>query len=237
MNYYRRHIGDYTKDAGHLSMIEDGAYTRLLDLYYTREQPLSEPELYRLSRCVNAHERAVLKKVLAEFFTKDGSGLWRHKRCDEEIERTQQLRRSQADKARLSWQSRGNANASATAEQKHSNGYASQYSNTPVANNQEREKRPDSLSDSWAPDEEGKRICRERGIDWNQLIAKFRPYHIAHGSKRADWNQEWELWVNRERIEDQIPTPKLDRPPTAEEMQLARQQAIASNNAQRGQRG
>ena len=40
MNYYERHLGDYAKDAGHLSMLEHGAYSLLLDRYYTTEQPI-----------------------------------------------------------------------------------------------------------------------------------------------------------------------------------------------------
>jgi uncharacterized protein YdaU (DUF1376 family) len=33
VNYYERHLGDYAKDAGHLSMLEHGAYSLLLDRY------------------------------------------------------------------------------------------------------------------------------------------------------------------------------------------------------------
>ena len=40
MNYYKRHIGDYAAATRHLSMLEHGAYTMLLDVYYTSEQPL-----------------------------------------------------------------------------------------------------------------------------------------------------------------------------------------------------
>lgn len=37
MNFYKRHIGDYIKDAAHLSLLEHGVYARLMDVYYTRE--------------------------------------------------------------------------------------------------------------------------------------------------------------------------------------------------------
>ena len=37
MNYYKRHLGDYAKKAGHLSTWEHGAYTLILDAYYDRE--------------------------------------------------------------------------------------------------------------------------------------------------------------------------------------------------------
>lgn len=28
MNYYERHLGDYARDTGHLSIMEHGVYTR-----------------------------------------------------------------------------------------------------------------------------------------------------------------------------------------------------------------
>ena len=33
MNYYKRHIGDYAAKAGHLSPLEHGVYTLLIDAY------------------------------------------------------------------------------------------------------------------------------------------------------------------------------------------------------------
>ncbi|MCW0014574.1 YdaU family protein, partial [Burkholderia pseudomallei] len=34
MNFWNRHIGDLIRDTVSLSMLEDGAYNRLLDQYY-----------------------------------------------------------------------------------------------------------------------------------------------------------------------------------------------------------
>jgi len=50
MNYYQHHLGDYLRDTAHLSMLEDGAYRRLIDAYYIRERPLPGElrEVYRL---------------------------------------------------------------------------------------------------------------------------------------------------------------------------------------------
>ena len=47
MNYYERHIGDYLKDTAHLSLLEHGIYGRLLDIYYTREEPIPEAQVMR----------------------------------------------------------------------------------------------------------------------------------------------------------------------------------------------
>jgi len=40
MNYYPFHIGDFLSATKHLSWIEDAAFRRLLDVYYTTEKPL-----------------------------------------------------------------------------------------------------------------------------------------------------------------------------------------------------
>ncbi len=88
MNYYERHIGDYLKDTAHLSLLEHGVYCRLLDVYYTREAPLSEADAMRLIGARSKDERAAVASVLREFFQLSGD-LWSHKRCDAEIERYQ----------------------------------------------------------------------------------------------------------------------------------------------------
>ncbi len=84
VNYYKRHIGDYIKDTSHLSLLEHGVYTRLLDVYYGREGPIPDGEAARLIGARTALERAAMKTVLLEFFDLEAEG-WRHGRCDEEI--------------------------------------------------------------------------------------------------------------------------------------------------------
>ena len=86
MNYYPHHIGDYITATAHLSMIEDGAYRRLLDLYYSTEKPLpvDRKALYRLARARATEEQEAINIVLEEFFEQDEDG-WIHSRCDEEI--------------------------------------------------------------------------------------------------------------------------------------------------------
>lgn len=86
MNYYHFHIGDYLVDTAHLSILEDGAYRRLMDRYYTTEEPLSKDEaaLFRVVRARSEEEQEAVRVVLAEFFTLSEDG-WKHKRCDSEI--------------------------------------------------------------------------------------------------------------------------------------------------------
>lgn len=91
MNYYEHHLGDYAKKAGHLSMIEDGAYRRLLDVYYSRERalPADVRECCKLARASTKPERDAVAYVLREFFVLADDG-HHHKRCDEEIAKYQE---------------------------------------------------------------------------------------------------------------------------------------------------
>jgi uncharacterized protein YdaU (DUF1376 family) len=85
VNFYKRHIGDYLKDTAHLSLLEHGVYTRLLDVYYTRESGIPDAQAARLIGARSKDELAALKVVLGEFFELvDGS--WVQDRCEREIE-------------------------------------------------------------------------------------------------------------------------------------------------------
>lgn len=90
MNYYKRHIGDYAAATRHLSLLEHGVYTILMDVYYASEKPLPV-ELRDVQRLIGARsddERQAVEIVLHEFFTRADDG-WHQGRCDEEIEHKQ----------------------------------------------------------------------------------------------------------------------------------------------------
>lgn len=86
MNYYERHLGDYTRDTAHLSLLEHGVYTILLDRYYITEQGIPDAMKYRLARARTRAERAAVDIVLQEFFTLQ-EGNWVNHRAEEEIEK------------------------------------------------------------------------------------------------------------------------------------------------------
>src|SRR5688572_27127313 len=94
LNYYERHLGDYARDTGHLSLLEHGVYTLLLDRYYASEQGIPEGQVYRVARARSEEERAAVDAVLNEFFQLT-EGLWVQGRAEEEIER---YRRRQVDR-------------------------------------------------------------------------------------------------------------------------------------------
>lgn len=84
MNYYKRHIGDYMKDASHLSLLEHGVFMRLLDVYYTREAAIPADQAARLVGARSKEEREALQVVVGEFF-KLVDGAYVQARCDREI--------------------------------------------------------------------------------------------------------------------------------------------------------
>lgn len=84
MNYYERHLGDYSKDTAHLTMIEHGAYGLLLDRYYGTEAGIPADQVHRIARARTKEEKQAVDVVLAEFFQLI-DGLWINKRAEEEI--------------------------------------------------------------------------------------------------------------------------------------------------------
>lgn len=90
MNYYKRHLGDYAAATRHLSLLEHGVYTLLLDTYYVGESPLPSEDraLYRLVGARSKEEREAVGIVLQEFFELRDDG-WHQPRCDEEIAKKQ----------------------------------------------------------------------------------------------------------------------------------------------------
>jgi uncharacterized protein YdaU (DUF1376 family) len=99
MNHYPRHVGDWLKDTIHLSEVEECIYSRMIDLYYSREGPLplDDGVCCRMVRATSKEARKAIPGLLREFF-KEGVDGWHSKRCDEEIqayhERSESAKRS-----------------------------------------------------------------------------------------------------------------------------------------------
>jgi uncharacterized protein YdaU (DUF1376 family) len=77
VNYYKRHLGDYARDTGHLTALEHGVYTLLLDWYYANEKPLTLDKAIRVAKG-NPNET---QTVLQEFFKETSKG-WIHGYAD-----------------------------------------------------------------------------------------------------------------------------------------------------------
>lgn len=119
--WYPRYAGDYMRDTRHLTLIEHGAYTLLLDHYYATGRPLDAElsALYRVCGAQGDDERAAIAAVADQFFPVNGDGLRHNKRADTEIERAHAIsnKRSTAGKigAVSTWQGKRKAKAMANA--------------------------------------------------------------------------------------------------------------------------
>jgi uncharacterized protein YdaU (DUF1376 family) len=89
MNYYERYCGDYAKKTARLTLVQHGAYTLLLDEYYSTEKPLSASldELYRICRAMKKIEQEAVDFVAEQFFPIAIDGLRHNDRADEMIEK------------------------------------------------------------------------------------------------------------------------------------------------------
>jgi uncharacterized protein YdaU (DUF1376 family) len=149
VNYYEKHIGDYIRDTVSLTMLEDGAYNRLIDQMYQSERPLplDKKMVYRLARATAPAERKAVDFVLDTFFklTEDG---YEQKRIRSEIERYQEKQRKAKASAEARWnRSKPDANALQTHDasnmRTHSDGNAHQ---SPVTSHQTPDINPDTSS-------------------------------------------------------------------------------------------
>jgi uncharacterized protein YdaU (DUF1376 family) len=109
MNYYPRHLGDYARDAGHLTLAEHGAYTLLLDRYYATERPIGREEAFKICHAVSKADKDAVGSVLREFFQIAPEG-YRNKRADEEIAKA----RDKSQKAKASINARWNQRSTDT---------------------------------------------------------------------------------------------------------------------------
>jgi len=84
--FFRFYFNDFRNKTGHLSCLERGVYLNAMLAYYTSGKPLPQEQsrLFRLVDARSDEEKAALLPILEEFFTKE-DGIWRHKRCDEEL--------------------------------------------------------------------------------------------------------------------------------------------------------
>jgi len=74
MHWYKRHVGDYAARTGHLTLLEHGVLTLLLDRLHESEKPFTSRDAHRICRPKSKQEKAAVESVLDEFFTHTPSG-------------------------------------------------------------------------------------------------------------------------------------------------------------------
>lgn len=140
MHYYQFNIGDYASATAHLEPLEDLAYRRLMDLYYSSEQPIPL-DIKQSSRLIRMRSHCdCIASVLEEFFTKEDDG-WHCERVDVEIFKYHEKSHKASKSAKVRWKKAKQkqkvkiaCERIATAEETHSECNANQE---PLTTNQE----------------------------------------------------------------------------------------------------
>ena len=208
MNYYERHIGDYLKDTAHLSLLEHGIYSRLLDVYYTKETGIPSDEVARLVGARSKEEKQALQVVLAEFF-KLCEGIYKQARCDREIERYQAKQEKARSSANARWKNDSqHTERNAKAMRTHSEGSAPNHqtpdtSNTTTTVVVGSAKRRTQIPADFEPNETGRQTAVNKGIQVHTELVKFIDFHTAKGSVMLDWQAAWRTWVGNARPQPQ----------------------------------
>jgi len=88
-SWYPRYHGDYMRKTAHLTLVEHGVYTVLLDHYYATGGPLpaDAETLGRVCRAFTEDERAAVMSVADRFFPVNGDGMRHNQRADREMKR------------------------------------------------------------------------------------------------------------------------------------------------------
>jgi uncharacterized protein YdaU (DUF1376 family) len=190
LNYYERHIGDYLRDTSHLSLLEHGIYTRLLDVYYTREEPLLADHIARLIGAKTPDELEALETVLNDFFKPDALGNWVQQRCEREIERYQDKIRKAKASADARW---GHTERNATAMPTHSEGNALQSPvSIPHKEKKSARKRATPLPQEFRISVRVADWYREKGYSVSHAVANleaFVSYVKRKGATYVDWDE------------------------------------------------
>lgn len=132
MHYYQFNIGDYKSHTEHLSEMEDLAYRRMLDLYYTHERPLSL-EIEQIARLIRMRTHCeCIANVLREYFKETPLG-WVNTRAEAEIGKMGEKSAKASESAKARWKAKSNtqtlqvdANALQTHSERIANGLRSE---------------------------------------------------------------------------------------------------------------
>lgn len=220
MHYYKRHIGDYAKKAGHFSPLEHGIYIMIVDGYYDREQAPTLLEATRWARARTEEEKSAVLAVLDELFQlkddryhlEDVDAAIDAYRAQAETNRAIAVTREEKKRARM-------ANESSTnrASVVHESITIPPPNHKPLTSNQEPETKNQKKAEAkapatgtrlptdWRPSDADIEYCKTERPDLRpSLVAtNFYDYWIAvPGSKgrKADWSATWRTWVRKESM-------------------------------------
>jgi uncharacterized protein YdaU (DUF1376 family) len=201
MNYYNFHIGDYISHTIHLSLEEDLAYRRLLDMCYDTELPIPN-NIPLVSRKLRISAE-VVKTVLDEFFELTEEG-YKNFRADNEIAEYQRFiekQKANGSKGGRPKKSHRKPTANPTESQKKPNQEPRTNNQEPLLKKQRGSRLPQDfvLSKDWAD------FCTQQRPDLNlqNTFDSFKDFWVAKagsGGVKLDWLATWRNWVRNQSV-------------------------------------
>jgi uncharacterized protein YdaU (DUF1376 family) len=176
------YIADYLADTPHLDCAHSGAYLHLIMAYWQRGYlPNDDKKLASIARAT-PEQWASMKDTLVEFFT-DG---WKHKRIDDEIEKSRQAYERRALAGQKGGQSKA-SNATAMQEPGYSNALP-----TTITTTKEETPYKESLSNS----------CRKQ-VSTRETASRFYaeyPKHVGPENSAKAFEKRLKQGIDPEHI-------------------------------------
>ncbi len=194
MNYYPFHLGDYAAHTKHLSLLEDLAYRRMIDLYYTAEKPLpSDPE--NVARLIGMREHStIVTEVLSDFFLKSEEG-YRSKRCDREIKKY----KAKADRARSANNKRWKSETHLKSDMKSESFQIPTNNQKPITKINVKGKKPTPIPDDFSITPELESWADRKSItNIEDHLEYFIQQCKSQGYLRASWHSAFQIAVTKD---------------------------------------
>lgn len=192
MDWYKRYMGDYARDTADLTMTQDGAYTRLLDRYYTSGEPLPRDKalLYRITRAFERWERDAVDSVLAKFFNLTDDG-YTQKRTERELAKYKKA--ADAHIANLGTKL-GVQIAPEKPEARNQIKTTTKSIGAKTAPPCRKPPRMPFPEDFFLNDMRKAFALSQGVVDVEAEFAQFRDHHLKNGTVFLDWEAAWRTW-------------------------------------------
>lgn len=192
-------------------MLEHGAYTLLLDRYYTTERGIPEDQAHRVCRARTRDEKEAVDTVLREFFNL-ADGVWVNGRAEREITKMQAKVKAAQENGRRGGRPRqtqqeptGLSAGSDSVTQQKAHQSPDTSNQSPIKTGEsDSPQRGSRLPKDWVlPDEWAQWASAERpDLNPNDVACRFADHwHAVPGAKgrKLDWQMTWRNWVRSER--------------------------------------
>jgi uncharacterized protein YdaU (DUF1376 family) len=200
MHYYQFNIGDYIKNTIHLSLMEDLAYRRLLDMYYDSEKPIPT-DIPWVSRRLRM-DTDVVQNVLNEFFELSSEGYKNHRANLEIASYHEYMAKQKANGSKggrpKKTQTKPTANPDLT--QNNLKQETTNINHKTIIKAQ----RGSRLSHDWVLTKSLGEWAQSERPDLNirQTAEQFKDYWIAQAGQKGvklDWSATWRNWVRNSK--------------------------------------